>query len=69
MPTLVVVVIISGQAHNFSSHNPKPFALRGLGVHVPPHSVCDLVLDLEISLVHLIGDEEKPVIDVLAIFP
>ena len=66
---LVVVVVIYGHAHNFSLHNSKPFSLCRLGVHVPPHLVCTLVLDLEISLDHLIGDEGKPVLDVLAVFP
>ena len=68
MSAFVVVVVIYRQAHKFSSHNPKHSSLRGLGVHVPPHFVCALVPDLEISVGHLIGDEEKPVLDVLAFF-
>ena len=66
---VVVVVVIYGYTHSFSLHKSKPFSLHGIGVHVPPHFVCVLVLDLEISLGHLIGDEEKPVLDVLAVFP
>ena len=68
-PALVVVVVIYGHAHKFSSHNSKLFSLRRIGVHVSPHLICTLVLDLEVSLDHLIGDEEKPVLDVLAVFP
>ena len=66
-PVLVVVVVIDGHAHNFSSHNPKPFPLCGLGLHVPPHFVHAIVIDFEISLSHLIGDEEKSILGVLAV--
>ena len=42
-------------------------SLRGLDVHLGPHLVCALTLDLEISVCYLVGDEEKPVLDVLAV--
>ena len=65
---LVVVVVINRHVHNFKTHNAKYFPLRVLGVHVPSQFFRALVLNLEISLGHLIGDEEKTVLDVLAVF-
>ena len=68
-PALNVVVVLHRHSHDLTTHYLEPFSLLGLGVHVGPHFVCALVLDLEIPLGHLISDKEKPILDVLAILP
>ena len=39
--------------------------LKGLGVVVAFHVICRTVLDFNISLLELVGNEETPVVDVL----
>ena len=49
-------------------HEPEPLHLCGLVIHLIPHLIRALVLDLEIPHVNRISDQEKPVIDMLAVF-
>ena len=49
-------------------NDPEPLPLCGLGIHISPHFIHALVLDLEIPHGSLISDKEKPVLDILAVF-
>ena len=68
-PALYVAVIIFWDPHNVATHDPEPIPLRGLGVHISPHFIRALVVDLDIPQGNLISDKEKPVLDMLAVFP
>ena len=64
---LDVLVVRSRHSYDVATHTAELSPLRGLGVHICPHVVCALVLDLKLPLGDLISDEEKPVFDVLAV--
>ena len=63
-------IISSGawDPHNVATYYPETLPLCGIGIHVIPHLIRALVLDLNIPHVNLISDKEKPVLDMVAVF-
>ena len=66
---LHVIIIVHGNSHDLAALCPEQLALCGLGVHICPHIIHTLVVDLEVPLSNLISDKEETVLDVLTILP
>ena len=66
---LHVVIVIFLDPHNVATHEPEPLPFCLICIHISPHLIRALVLDLEIPHGNLISDKKKTVLEKLAVFP